>query len=108
MASHLIGFGPLLLAGSAGLWWAKLLLTASLSLAVARRCGVRGVRFVDHSTTPHVGSKRPGVGYGAERRRALHPNAVMDRMGFDLRRGAGGAGLLCDRPDMANGAQGQN
>jgi hypothetical protein len=32
--SYLIGFVPLLLAGSAGLWWAKILLTASLPLAV--------------------------------------------------------------------------
>ena len=33
-ASYLIGFGPLLLAGWAGLWWAKILLTVSWPLAV--------------------------------------------------------------------------
>ena len=33
-ASYLIGFVPLLLLGWAGLWWAKILLTASLPLAV--------------------------------------------------------------------------
>ncbi|HEY3797366.1 MAG TPA: hypothetical protein VGL58_03360 [Caulobacteraceae bacterium] len=32
--SYLIGFGPLLLAGWAGLWWAKILLTLSWPLAV--------------------------------------------------------------------------